>query len=525
MPDIFRVQGSVTNAHGDHLENLLVAIVDEDTFSDDLLGIGLTDARGGFRLSFTREEFNQDPFERDEIPTLRVIFSVPHKGSHKVIHQKSFPELTFQTLEEDLGEIRIDAWEDKTPEFLEKLDPIPGYYKKVTRLNISDELVQHALEEVAPLVESLTGWPNLLRDIHVDITDDFSPYLAGYLQSSQDETNNEPPDPILTKLLSHWINALALYDPATRTIVVGRSALGKHNLDAMKVALGHELVHVGQHRYHPHAFEQQLEHLSWLQTFLDNQEELTVDRLREILTTSHLNEQMTEIEGYAYYIQTDFLEKHYNMATFFGTRSLLHTTINFLLSKFAPDVNNLQQIKANQYTDGRQDFRDQEKQGLPAAFCAREQEARTKAQELARTAAQAHADKDLPTAKTLYEALVTFYQTHPAPPQHALQASACLADVLYAMNDLQNAEPIFQKVFEEQKQLLGDDHIDTQITRARFGSLLNRLEKHREALPHLEASYALLQELFGPDAPETQYTQQHLAATRLALGNAKTSAH
>ena len=55
---VFEISGAVVTENGERLENVVVAILDRDVFRDDLLGVGCTDARGEFRLSFTEAEFN-----------------------------------------------------------------------------------------------------------------------------------------------------------------------------------------------------------------------------------------------------------------------------------------------------------------------------------------------------------------------------------------------------------------------------------------------------------------------------------
>ena len=373
MAEVFHIIGQVINKQGFALQNLKLAVVDSDRLFDDLLGVGFTDGNGEFQLSFTREEFNQDLFENDSVPSLRLIFSIVHEGEFKVVHQATFPGLGFETLSEDLGAICIETW-DKVPTFFEGVDPTPGLDKRVERLNITDELIEHCLDEVAPMVESLTGWESLLDDVTVVITDDLSPYLQSFSGLFEGK-----PSWLFRKLsrmlerLSTWSSQIvAFYEPNVKSIVIHRSrASNCVNLDGLKVILGHELVHVGQFKHCPEMIAQYNSQLNWLTHFLDElgaQGEINFEEIRAAIEKSALQEYMSELEGYAAYIQHEFLEKHYNMATFFTHASMFDGILRGIMSNALPELTESQNLKHRQYLEGHNAYKALEVGNRPVKF-------------------------------------------------------------------------------------------------------------------------------------------------------------
>ncbi len=366
---IFRLQGTAVTPEGHAIRNLRLAIVDEDTMSDDLLGVGFTDPKGQFRISFTSREFNQDLFESEQLPDIYIVFSRanPEDGQFKAIFRQSFPTLKFEDDREDLGKIKIATWQDP-PKFLADVDATPGYRKKVQRLDLDDDLARHCLEEITPFVECLTGWSGLLEDLNVDVTDDIGSYINRYILEAFGAQEQDLFSKALNKITMSFVNLIALYDPIRHSVAINRKEAAAQNLDALKVILGHELVHVGQFKYHPHLREEQKQHMQKLRELVEQHASLSPQELAQAIQASSPQKQMSKLEGYAYYIQRDFLEKHYNMATYFQHTSVLDMVSKHLLPHLIPGLDSLAGIKSSQYVDGMESFRSQGTGRQPARF-------------------------------------------------------------------------------------------------------------------------------------------------------------
>ena len=353
--EIFEVIGQVTSKRGFAIHNLRVAVVDQDMMFHDLIGVGFTDKNGEFQLSFTRSEFNQDAFENEEVPDLMLICSVWDDDRFKVVHQHTCGELAFKDGSEDLGTVVIDSW-DEAPRFIEGADPSPGLTKRVARLDITEPLVSHCLAEVAPLVEELTGWPDLLADLKVDITDDISPYFRKLTEEVLGESTWVSRQ--LDRLLAWSSSVMALYDPTSHTIAINRSRMARYtNLDGFKVILGHELVHVGQFKQHPELIKLYRAQLDWIRELLEESEELDVAAVQEAVGRSEFQARMSELEGYAYYIQRDYLERRYHMATWFEHASLFEGLFQGAIKFLVPGMQGGNDLKLTQYESGSQAYR------------------------------------------------------------------------------------------------------------------------------------------------------------------------
>jgi len=360
MDDIFYLQGQVTTGQGLAIHYLRVAVVDKDLMFDDLLGIGITDEEGRFRISFTSAEFRQQALERERTPDIYLVFSAYDDGEFRSVARKEFFHLTFTDRAEDLGEIRIDEWNEEMPSLPDQ-KPTPGY-RVVDRLNLTNKLVAHCLEEVAPLVESLTGWKGLLEDISVRVGKDVSVLMAEVTeQMGLGEAD------FVTRAI--WRNMSfdfpALYEPFSKTIFINESAARKQNLDAFKVLLGHELVHVGQFQNFPDLID---EYVARFESLVDIIGSSSISDMTELLNDSGMQLHMSRIEGYACYIQEDFLQKYYNCATFFPSESFLSTIVSRVVKKIFPELESVAENKMKQYTEGKELFVDAGGEDGPAKF-------------------------------------------------------------------------------------------------------------------------------------------------------------
>ncbi len=372
MTEIFRLCGTAVTPDGGLLCNLRVAVVDEDTFNHDLLGVGFTDDQGCFRLSFTRREFNQDLFESEALPDIYIVFSALFDGVFKAVAVKRFPDLLFEGGLEDLGDVVLTQWRPEGFEPIEGADPTPGADKRVQRLDLDHDLVKHCLAEVTPLVESLTGWSGLLDDLKIDVTDELSRYVLGPVVEALGMSMGSLQGRVMGLMADQFADFLALYDPLTHTVVVHSQKAARQNLDALKVIIGHEMVHVGQFKSNPKLVERyksMLAEVAQLEIFSQDDGSVDSEALAQAMRASPMQSVMEELEGFAYYIQRDFLEKHYNLATFFTHRSFIERLLTTAVRAAVPASDTIAEVKRDQYVDGAERFRQNARAtGQPARF-------------------------------------------------------------------------------------------------------------------------------------------------------------
>ena len=356
--EYFSINGRVSTPDESDSARFRVAVVSDDWLRDDLIGVGLTDEHGAFRLSFTRDEFNQDWGIEKDLPNLYIVLSAQFNGELKAIQRYDFPNLTFKSGHEDLGELTIDRWRNGIPLIDEDLDPTPGWSKRVERLEVDVDLVKDCLIEVTPLVEQLTGWRHLLDDLNIVVVDNAGDYLikdfAELLNVEEDSFGAK----VMKVALQHCAAFLGLYDPIRHTLIINEDMMEHHNMDALKVVIGHELVHVGQFKNHPELIEEHKLRFAELKSLFER-ETLSIEEFKEKFESFGFQSQMKELEGYAYYIQRDFLEAHYNLSTFFEHSSLIERLMkSFIQSLLGQDeIAGMTQIKVDQYVEGAELYR------------------------------------------------------------------------------------------------------------------------------------------------------------------------
>jgi hypothetical protein len=333
---VLRLQGRVLDARGRALSGLRLAVVDADLVRDDLLAVGFTDQDGRFRLSFTPSEFNQDPFERESVPDLYIVFSSLREGEFIAVHRESFATRAFLDGTEDLGVIPIPSWVQE-PVFLGHLAATPGFHKGALRLSVDDELVAHCLEEIAPLVEQLTGCRDLLARLRFELHD----HMGAAVLDSQ---GNGDLHPILAWLLGNSMlaNLAALYDPVQHIVHINLGWARRQGLDAVKVALGHELVHVAQFQGSPD--------LKATHANLVRESQLESNQARQLCDF------MTNLEGYASYIEHDHLRQRYNCATPLEHVTPLQTALLAAGKRLVPELATVLSAKRAQYVVGREAY-------------------------------------------------------------------------------------------------------------------------------------------------------------------------
>lgn len=348
----------------------MLAVVDEDDLNeDDLIGLGKTLPGGHFHVTFLSSEFNQDVLEMDLAPDIKIVASAMFGDERKAIFARRYPHLGWTWTsggEVDLGDIPIEGYDPDNLVPLEGEDPTPGYLKSADRLEIDDDMVRYCMAEVAPIVEKLTGWSGLLEGLNVAVEDGTSRYTLAETLDAQ----GIAPDSMEARI-SAWIAdrvlapgmGCALYDPPTHTIVINRRSMNQVGLDALKVMIGHELVHVGQFKYTPGLKE-------FVRAYLrEIPAQPTPEQLEEMQAKAAYN---TELEGYASYIETDYLRaRHYPLATLFYHASFADKVVHAVISMMTTDEGSADasEAKASQYTDGLARYREREtRPGVPVRF-------------------------------------------------------------------------------------------------------------------------------------------------------------
>jgi len=364
MDNILTLKGTFKNRSNQNIADLFVAVVDEDMLDDnDLIGLGTTDKNGQFSISFLPSEFQQDMFEDELVPNVQIVLSTMFGEERKAIFQQSFPNLTWTNGQADLGDILLQDVDMDNPTALEGVEAIPGVNKRAERLDIDDDMVRHCLAEVAPIVEYLTGWTGLMDGLKVEVADSLTPYMLRETFAAE----GTDPDSWGAKFSTFFADLIqgpgagcGLYDPHIHTIIINRSIMSQVGIEGLKIICGHELVHVGQYKYTPGLKEYNLNHL---RSMTVNPE--SFDPEEAAAKAAY----MTELEGYAKYIEEDFLhKKYYKLALMIYHASITEKIILALMSMAVENTEENIKAKSAQYTDGLARYRARQVGDTPARF-------------------------------------------------------------------------------------------------------------------------------------------------------------
>lgn len=291
-----------------------VALVDADPDLDDLIAAGTAEPDGTFRASFTAEAFNQEPGEAEARPDLYVVVSMLYGTSIIPVLRRDFGKLAFANgeMEEDLGTLVLPLRRGEKPSASPGLRATPGRAKiAARRIRLDDELVELAVDEVARHVEALTGWSRLFDGVRFVILDGFDDLVRERVQRllGRCDFGRDELAWIAASARHCEADTFAQWDPVARVVVLNRPELEVQGFDFLKVALGHELVHVGQMRARPDlaAWHDLAQARSWRHRLGGTT--ATVDERRETARV------MANLEGYAAYIERSYLARIYTHAT------------------------------------------------------------------------------------------------------------------------------------------------------------------------------------------------------------------
>lgn len=130
----------------------------------------------------------------------------------------------------------------------------------ISRLDITDSLIEELLSEVAPMVEEATGWkldrPGL-RSRVLPKDRGYEEILLGRIRGAGVEVPEEGSWGLFERLIEYVVegSVLAAYEWSTQEMLVVRENVDDSNLDGLRVVIAHELVHRAQHISHPELFE------------------------------------------------------------------------------------------------------------------------------------------------------------------------------------------------------------------------------------------------------------------------------
>lgn len=194
------------------------------------------------------------------------------------------------------------------------------------KLEINTDRVHDIILQVAPLVSQATSWNLGLSTLKSRLLPKdlgYEEILLGRLHHiGIDDWQSATPD-LFERLVEYLIeeNAMAAYQPGSGEILVIRENVDDSNLDGLKLILGHELVHRGQHIHHASLFNQVDDLLRRLFQEMKS-DTANIRGLQYIF--QKIQPIMTLLESHAAYIQQSLkqtyfpnaqVETHFNIAT------------------------------------------------------------------------------------------------------------------------------------------------------------------------------------------------------------------
>lgn len=195
----------------------------------------------------------------------------------------------------------------------------------MAKLTVNNALLSSLIDDVAPLVSSVTGWDLQIPSLHNRVLSKrlgYEDILLGRLHYMGIQGWEEMMPDILERMIEYLIeeNTLAAYLSGPGEILVIRENVDDSNLDGLRLILAHELVHRGQHMVHGRIFTQVDNLLQ--QAFTEMKSDATnITKMRLIF--DQMQPIMTLLESHATYIQgllkrTYFpdarVETHFNIA-------------------------------------------------------------------------------------------------------------------------------------------------------------------------------------------------------------------
>jgi len=169
------------------------------------------------------------------------------------------------------------------------------------------------VRQVGPLVEAITRWNLRLDQMRCRVLPKEAGYeelVLGRLRGAGIYVEANASPGIIERLLEYVIegNAMGAYEPSTQELMLVRENVDDSNLDGLRVIVGHELVHRGQHVTYPFLFERVNQATRQLVLYLE-QARPDLAAIREVVRV--IQPMMSLIESHAYYVQGMLARLHF----------------------------------------------------------------------------------------------------------------------------------------------------------------------------------------------------------------------
>jgi len=196
----------------------------------------------------------------------------------------------------------------------------------VEKIDVNLQMIRAIVRDVSPLVEKLTQWNLDIEHLGLKVLPKHRGYeevLLGRLRGLGIPVQEDDPRPILERLIEYVLEStiLAAYQPNTQEILVIRENVDESNMDGLKLVIGHELVHRGQHVQHPELFLRLDEILKQvLVSFTSGNADLKnliqkMEKIRPIMTLIESHARFVQEQLKQIYFPNAKIESHFNLAT------------------------------------------------------------------------------------------------------------------------------------------------------------------------------------------------------------------
>jgi hypothetical protein len=221
------------------------------------------------------------------------------------------------------------------------------------KLVLDDTSITALVSEIAPLVSAITGWDLQLGGLRCRVL----PKDQGYEEIVENKMlalglSFIPERDIVTRTVEYLVenNILAAYEALTNELMVVRENVDDSNLDGLKVVLGHELTHRGQHIAHPQLFARLNRILAEMIKGLETGQ-VDLHKLRGYF--EEVRPLMTLSESHASYVQGILLQRYFPQAQIEHHSSLPVLLFRVLgYGKVAQYTEGLPQVAAAALTGG-----------------------------------------------------------------------------------------------------------------------------------------------------------------------------
>jgi hypothetical protein len=127
------------------------------------------------------------------------------------------------------------------------------------KLDITERLVRETVEDMAPLVEGITGWGLELSALGVRVLPKDRGYeeiVLARIQGAGVSIDENAPRNIIERIVEYVVEdcLIAAYEPSSSKMLIIAENVDDSNIDGLRLVVAHELVHRGQHLHHPEVF-------------------------------------------------------------------------------------------------------------------------------------------------------------------------------------------------------------------------------------------------------------------------------